>query len=84
MAIGEVIVFGALAVTILFASLKMLTARFEVRPGFNAQEYLKDSWGIIQGELVTVRVIFQNQSCGTSATAFGIRARSSAICRMGA
>lgn len=38
--------------------LKMLTARFEVRPGFNAEEYLKDSWGIIQGELVTVKVIF--------------------------
>lgn len=38
--------------------LTLLAARFEVRPGFNAEAYLKDSWGIIQGELVTVRVIF--------------------------
>jgi predicted DNA-binding transcriptional regulator YafY len=38
--------------------LKMLTVHFEVRPGFNAEEYLKDSWGIIQGELVTVKVVF--------------------------
>jgi predicted DNA-binding transcriptional regulator YafY len=38
--------------------LKMLPVRFEARPGFNAEEYLKHSWGIIQGELVTVKVIF--------------------------
>jgi hypothetical protein len=38
--------------------LKMLAARFEVRPGFDAEAYLKDAWGIIQGELVTVKVVF--------------------------
>jgi predicted DNA-binding transcriptional regulator YafY len=38
--------------------LTMLAARFEVRPAFNAEEYLKNSWGIIQGELVTVKVVF--------------------------
>ena len=38
--------------------LKMLAARFEVRPGFDAEEYLRNSWGMIQGELVTVKVVF--------------------------
>ena len=38
--------------------LKMLTMRFTVRPGFNAEEYLKHAWGIIKGEIVPVKVIF--------------------------
>jgi predicted DNA-binding transcriptional regulator YafY len=38
--------------------LKMLAARFEARPGFNVEEYLKDIWGIIKGEIVPVKVIF--------------------------
>jgi predicted DNA-binding transcriptional regulator YafY len=38
--------------------LKMLTIRFQVRPGFNAEEYLKHSWGIVKGEIVPVKVIF--------------------------
>jgi len=38
--------------------LKMLAVRFTVRAGFNAEEYLKHSWGIIKGEIVPVTVIF--------------------------
>jgi len=38
--------------------LKMLALRFTVRPGFNAEEYLRHSWGIIKGEIVPVKVIF--------------------------
>ena len=38
--------------------LKMLAVRFQVRPGFNAAEYLKHAWGIIKGEMVPVRVLF--------------------------
>jgi predicted DNA-binding transcriptional regulator YafY len=38
--------------------LKMIALRFTVRPGFNAEEYLKHSWGIVQGEIVPVRIIF--------------------------
>jgi predicted DNA-binding transcriptional regulator YafY len=40
--------------------LKLLSAHFDVRPGFNAEEYLKHSWGIIKGELVPVKVIFSH------------------------
>jgi predicted DNA-binding transcriptional regulator YafY len=40
--------------------LKALATHFAVRPGFNAEEYLRHSWGIIQGELVPVRVIFSH------------------------
>ncbi len=38
--------------------LRMLALRFTVRPGFNAEEYLKHSWGIIRGEIVPVKIIF--------------------------
>src|ERR1700730_12012064 len=38
--------------------LKMLATLFTVRPGFNADEYLKHVWGIIKGEIVKVKVIF--------------------------
>jgi len=31
---------------------KVLTTRFTVRPGFNTQEYLQHTWGIIKGEIV--------------------------------
>jgi predicted DNA-binding transcriptional regulator YafY len=37
--------------------LKALATRFDVRPGFNAEEYLKHAWGIIKGEIVPVTVI---------------------------
>lgn len=36
----------------------MLATRFEARPGFNAEEYLKHVWGIVKGEIVPVKVIF--------------------------
>lgn len=38
--------------------LKLLATRFTVRPGFNAQEYLQHTWGIIKGDIVPVKVIF--------------------------
>ena len=38
--------------------LNMLAIHVTVRPGFNAEEYLKHTWGIIQGEIVPVKVIF--------------------------
>jgi predicted DNA-binding transcriptional regulator YafY len=38
--------------------MRMLALRFTVRAGFNAEEYLKHSWGIIKGEIVPVKVIF--------------------------
>ncbi|SRR5581483_3611400 len=38
--------------------LRMLVLRFTMRTGFNAAEYLKHSWGIIQGEIVPVRIVF--------------------------
>jgi predicted DNA-binding transcriptional regulator YafY len=38
--------------------LKMLAMHFTVRPGFNAEEYLKHAWGIIKGEMVSVKVFF--------------------------
>jgi predicted DNA-binding transcriptional regulator YafY len=38
--------------------LKMLTTRFEVRSGFDSDEYLKHTWGIVKGEIVPVKVIF--------------------------
>ncbi len=37
---------------------KPLQRRFEVPAGFDAKEYLDRAWGIIQGELATVRVVF--------------------------
>ncbi|MGH2369823.1 MAG: WYL domain-containing protein, partial [Chloroflexota bacterium] len=38
--------------------LKALATHFTVRPGFNAEEYLKHAWGIVKGEIVPVKVIF--------------------------
>jgi predicted DNA-binding transcriptional regulator YafY len=38
--------------------LRMLTQRFTVRAAFDAEEYLKHTWGIIKGEIVPVKVIF--------------------------
>ena len=38
--------------------LKALAARFTVRPGFAADEYLRHAWGIIKGDIVPVKVIF--------------------------
>ncbi len=38
--------------------LQMLALRFTVPPGFNAEEYLKHSWGIVHGQLVPVKVVF--------------------------
>ena len=38
--------------------LKMLAMHFKVRPGFNAEEYLKHAWGIVKGDVATVRAIF--------------------------
>jgi predicted DNA-binding transcriptional regulator YafY len=38
--------------------LRVLSLRFAVRPGFNAEEYLMHTWGIIKGEIVPVKVIF--------------------------
>jgi predicted DNA-binding transcriptional regulator YafY len=38
--------------------LRMLALRFTMRPDFDADEYLKHSWGIIRGEVVPVKVIF--------------------------
>jgi predicted DNA-binding transcriptional regulator YafY len=38
--------------------LRMLALRFQVRAGFSVEDYLKHSWGIIQGEIVPVRIIF--------------------------
>lgn len=38
--------------------LRMLALRFQVRQGFNAEEYLKHAWGIVQGEILAVKVMF--------------------------
>jgi predicted DNA-binding transcriptional regulator YafY len=40
--------------------LKMLATRFAMQPGFNAEEYLKHTWGIVQGEIVPVKVVFSS------------------------
>lgn len=36
----------------------VLRRRFEIPDGFDAKEYLDKAWGILQGDSVTVRVIF--------------------------
>lgn len=38
--------------------LRVLATSFTVRPGFDAEEYLKHAWGIVKGEIVPVKVIF--------------------------
>ncbi|HET9488490.1 MAG TPA: transcriptional regulator [Methylomirabilota bacterium] len=37
---------------------EMLRPRFEIRKGFDLKTYLDKAWGILQGDLVTVRVMF--------------------------
>ena len=37
---------------------RMLATHFTLRPGFNAEEYLKHAWGIFRGQQVTVKIIF--------------------------
>ncbi len=36
----------------------LLRRTFTVRPGFDTDAYLGKSWGIVQGELITVKVVF--------------------------
>jgi predicted DNA-binding transcriptional regulator YafY len=38
--------------------LKMLPVHFPGRPGFNAEDYFKHSWGVIKGQIVPVKVVF--------------------------
>jgi predicted DNA-binding transcriptional regulator YafY len=38
--------------------LKMLAVLFQIPDDFNPVDYLKGSWGIIKGELVTIKVVF--------------------------
>lgn len=39
----------------------VLRQRFEIPAGFDAKEYLDKAWGILQGDLVTVRVVFSRR-----------------------
>jgi len=39
----------------------VLRRRFDIPPGFNAKEYLDKAWGILQGDLVTVRIVFSRR-----------------------
>jgi predicted DNA-binding transcriptional regulator YafY len=39
-------------------SAEMLRPRFDVKKGFDLKNFLDRAWGIIQGDLVTVRVVF--------------------------
>lgn len=41
--------------------LERLTARFTVPADFDAARYLEGAWGIVRGELVTIRVVFSAQ-----------------------
>lgn len=43
-------------------SVEVLRQRFEIPAGFDAKEYLDKAWGILQGDLVTVRVIFSKKA----------------------
>jgi predicted DNA-binding transcriptional regulator YafY len=40
----------------------VLRRRFEIPAGFDAKEYLDKAWGILQGDLVTVRAIFSKKA----------------------
>ena len=42
-------------------AVRVLGRRFEVRPGFDLRAFLDRAWGIVQGELVTVKVIFSSR-----------------------
>jgi predicted DNA-binding transcriptional regulator YafY len=37
---------------------KMLSASFEMPPAFDVEHYLAGAWGIIRGDIVTVKVVF--------------------------
>jgi predicted DNA-binding transcriptional regulator YafY len=39
-------------------AVEVLRRRFEIPAGFDPREYLDKAWGILQGDLVTVRVVF--------------------------
>jgi proteasome accessory factor B len=39
-------------------AVEILRRHFEIPAGFDAKEYLDKAWGILQGDLVTVRVVF--------------------------
>ena len=39
-------------------TVELTRARFEVPSDFNAERYLEGAWGILRGDLVTVRVVF--------------------------
>src|SRR5438093_7189461 len=39
-------------------SVELTRSRFEVPASFDAEKYLAGAWGMLQGELVTVRVLF--------------------------
>jgi predicted DNA-binding transcriptional regulator YafY len=39
-------------------TVELIRARFEVPSDFNAERYLEGAWGILRGNLVTVRVVF--------------------------
>jgi predicted DNA-binding transcriptional regulator YafY len=39
-------------------TVELTRARFDVPADFNAERYLKGAWGILRGDLVTVRVVF--------------------------
>lgn len=43
-------------------AVEVLRRRFEIPAGFDAKEYLDKAWGILQGDLVTVRVIFSKKA----------------------
>jgi predicted DNA-binding transcriptional regulator YafY len=39
-------------------TVELTRSRFDVPESFNAERYLEDAWGILRGDLVTVKVIF--------------------------
>src|SRR5258705_8546303 len=39
-------------------AVELTRARFEVPSDFNVERYLEGAWGILRGDLVTVRVVF--------------------------
>lgn len=43
-------------------ALDVLRARFTRPPGFDVQEYLRAAWGILRGDLVTVKVVFSTSA----------------------
>jgi predicted DNA-binding transcriptional regulator YafY len=39
-------------------SLRVLDATFTRPPGFDAEAYLRDAWGVVRGDLIDVRAVF--------------------------